>query len=329
MRFVIYGAGAIGGVIGGRLFEAGHDVTLIARGAHGQALRERGLTLVAPDGSTTLPIPVAGHPAEAGIQPDDVVVLAMKSQDTAAAVQELARTAPPDVAVVCSQNGVENERTALRSNAFVYGMAVMCPASHLEPGIVEADSSPVTGILDLGRYPSGVDDTARAIAEALNGTSFVSEARPDIMRWKYTKLLMNVGNAIDAICGSWDGTRELHEAARSEAEACLRAAGIAFASRQEDLERRGNLLTFRRAAGGDVHKGSSTWQSLARGTGSIETDYFNGEIVLLGRVHGIPTPVNALLQLLAREIAAQRRPPGSMSLAELTARVERETGQPV
>src|SRR5690606_18048315 len=79
---------------------------------------------------------------------------------------------------------------------------VVCPASHLEPGVVAAHSAPVTGILDLGRYPSSVDDTARALATALQGATFSSEAVPDIMRWKYRKLIVNLGNAVDAVCGA-------------------------------------------------------------------------------------------------------------------------------
>jgi 2-dehydropantoate 2-reductase len=63
--------------------------------------------------------------------------------------------------------------------------------------------------------------------------------------------------------------------------------------------------------------GGSTWQSFARGTGSIETDLLNGEIVLLGRLHGVPTPANALVQRLANDAAADRRPPGSMTAADV------------
>src|SRR5829696_4290264 len=89
MRFVIYGAGAIGGVIGGRLFQAGHDVTLIARGAHEQAIRDHGLTVASAAATDVLPVPVVGHPADAGLRPGDVVVLAMKSQGTVEAVRRL------------------------------------------------------------------------------------------------------------------------------------------------------------------------------------------------------------------------------------------------
>ena len=155
MRYVVYGAGAIGGAIGGRLFEAGADVTLVARGAHLDVLRDRGLTLVSADGTVTLPVPVVGYPAEARPAAGDVVILAMKSQGTLDAVTQLARYAPPGIRVACAQNGVENERVALRSFAEVYGVNVMLPALHLSPGEVVAHASPVTGVLDVGRYPVG------------------------------------------------------------------------------------------------------------------------------------------------------------------------------
>jgi 2-dehydropantoate 2-reductase len=323
MRFVIYGAGAIGGTIGGRLFEAGHDVTLIARGAHAEVLRTRGLELASTAGSAVLPVPTVEGPAEAGLQPGDVVLLAMKSQDTAAAVAALTTEVPAAVAaelvVVCAQNGVENERVVLRSLPRVYGMAVLCPATHLEPGRVLVHSSPVSGLLDLGPYPARpVDDTAGAIAAALGGSTFDAHALDDIMRWKYRKLILNLANAAIAVCGPVDGIGALLRIVQAEGEACLAAAGLEVASRDEDRERRGDLLKIEPVEGGQ-RPGGSSWQSLARGLGSIETDYLTGEIVLLGRLHGVPTPANELLQRLANEMAHERRAPGGLTVDEVLA----------
>ena len=69
MRFVVYGAGAIGGVIGARLFQSGHDVALIARGAHYDAIRDHGLRIQSPADDATLPIPVVDHPVAARRSP--------------------------------------------------------------------------------------------------------------------------------------------------------------------------------------------------------------------------------------------------------------------
>ena len=199
MRFVIYGAGGIGSVAGGRMFEHGHDVVLIARPAHAAAIRADGLRIESAAGTATVPVPVVEHPAELTLTDDDVVLLAMKSQGTLEAVQTLAALAPASTPVFSLQNGVANEPMALRWFPNVYGVCVMCPTGYLEPGIVQAFAAPTSGILDLGRYPGGVDDVAVAVAAALDGSTFSSHAVPDIMRWKHTKLLMNLGNALD--CG--------------------------------------------------------------------------------------------------------------------------------
>ena len=321
MRFMVYGAGAIGGAIGGRLFEAGHDVTLVARGDHLRALRDEGLTLASPDGSATLRPPAVGHPAEAGLRDGDVVILAMKSQDTAAALADLAPYAPPGVRVLCAQNGVNNERVALRLFPHVYAVAVMLPATHLQPGVVVAHLAPTTGLLDLGRYPEGVDAVAEEVSAALSGATFGSQARPDIMRWKYRKLILNLGNAVEALCGP-EAARStpLVRMARAEGEACLQAAGIDAVSIEDDKTRRGDVFRMRPVPGHE-RQGGSSWQSVARGLRSIETDYLTGEIVLLGRLHRVPTPVNELLQRLANRMVAEGRPPGSVAAEDVLARL--------
>ncbi len=201
MRFVVFGAGAIGGVVGARLHQAGHEVTLVARGAHYEAIRDRGLTLEEPDRAHG-----AGHRRGRFPAPridwrgDEVVLLTTKSQDTAGALQALRAAAPPATPIVCVQNGVENERQALRLFENVYGAVVMVPAAHLEPGIVEAHATRLTGIIDVGRYPHGADERCEAIVEALESARFSARARGDVMLRKHAKLLLNLANAVGAIC---------------------------------------------------------------------------------------------------------------------------------
>ena len=98
----------------------------------------------------------------------------------------------------------------------------------------------------------------------------------------------------------------------------LRAAEIELASQNEDAERRGDRLQQRPISGAE-RGGGSSWQSLRRGTGSIESDYLNGEIVLLGRLHGVPTPVNALLQREANEAARSGAEPQSRRASDMLA----------
>jgi 2-dehydropantoate 2-reductase len=142
----------------------------------------------------------------------------------------------------------------------------------------------------------------------------VSEARPDIMRWKYAKLLMNLLNAVDALFAPSDASKQIVEIVRAEGETVLRAAGIAYTSKEEDTARRGDILQHR-----PIHGRTRTGARLAEpccSTGSIETDYLNGEISLLGRLHGVPTPANAHLQLWARRAASAGTPPGTADADE-------------
>jgi len=325
VRFVVVGAGAIGGVVGARLHQSGHEVVLLARGAHLEALQTKGLRLRSPEEDLVLEVPALRRPSDVDWRGDEVVLLATKSHHSAALLDELAAAAPPSIALVSVQNGVDNERQAIRRFDRVYGICVMLPAQHLDPGVVEPASHPVTGILDIGRFPSGVDDTARECAEALGASTFESVAHPAIMRWKYRKLLTNLANAVIALCPPSEAAGELVRRAQGEGERCLEVAGIDVASKSEDAARRGDRLQIRQV-GDRPWGGGSSWQSLARGLGSIEVDFLNGEIALLGRLHGIETPVNVLLQEHAREAARLGLPPGQVSAEALLEQLESRVG---
>jgi 2-dehydropantoate 2-reductase len=308
MRYVIYGAGAIGATIGARLAASGQDVLLVARGAHLDALRRDGLRLQTPEAETTHRLPVDDGPGT--VTDADTVLLTMKSQDTAAALDALAATASP--AVVCAQNGVENERLALRRFDRVYGMLVFLGAQFLEPGVVQAYAAPVPGVLDVGVAPHGVDGTARRIAADLTAAGFASVASERIMAFKYAKLHTNMANGVDAVLGPEHRNGPVEEAAKAEARACFAAAGLDVATQAEMAERIGQASPMREV-NGLGHQGSSAWQSLTRGTGGTEADYLSGEIALLGRLHGVRTPVNARLQRLAARAAREGLGPGAFT----------------
>ncbi|MGO8874264.1 MAG: ketopantoate reductase family protein [Acidimicrobiales bacterium] len=320
MRYLILGAGAIGGAIGGRLFQHGRDVVLIARGAHLEALRARGLELRDPEATALLPIAAVATAEAAEPRRDDVVILATKTQHSEALLAALAVKAPAGIAVVCAQNGVENERLSARRFANTYGMRVILAGTHLEPGVVEIATAPLSGILDVGRFPGGTDSVAEHIAEDLRESGFDARASAAIMSHKYLKLLSNLANAIQAACGTGEDplTTQLAKAARAEARACYAAAGVEVADESDETARR-RLRGLTQPVGGSTRQGGSSWQSLQRGTGNIEADWLNGEIVLLGRLHGVPTPVNERLQAVANQLAAEHQAPGSMSPEELAA----------
>ena len=267
-HIVIYGAGAIGATIGGRLHMAGYAVTLIARGRHGEVLAQEGLTLVAPDGEHALRLPTVTGPADvpwAQAPPSaTAVLLCMKSQHTEGALRDLAAVAPAGVMVACVQNGVANERMALRYFQRVVATVVNLPATHLDPGVVVTHAAGRGGILDSGIYPHGNDAGVTALTDAFSEAGFSARPDPAVMRFKYAKLLMNLGNALQAGVDPGEDTAELGREARREALACYAAAGIDCATREEVRERHRD--TYRMVGiEGYPRAGGSSWQSMSRG----------------------------------------------------------------
>ncbi len=316
MKYVVYGAGAVGGVIGGHLHLAGLPVTLVARGAHLEAIRSHGLVLDAGDGRHRIDAPATDTAADVGWTDDTVVVLAVKSHQAAVALADLRAHAPATTAVVCATNGIATETAVLRLFARTYAVCVMLPSTHLEPGVVVAGCHPTPAILDIGRIPGGTDDTTAAVAADLGAAHIESVQRDDIMAWKRRKLLMNLGNGVDASFAQGDAADELAERAQAEGERVLTAAGLSYVSAEEDRERRGTILQRRPDL---ERRGGSTWQSLARGTGDSEIDYLAGEVVLQGRLHGVRTPVNEAVVAATRSLTRSGGAPRSLDAASVLA----------
>lgn len=321
MRFVIVGPGAVGGTIAALLHDAGATVSVIARGEHLAAIRTSGLRLERPDRVVTAAVQAYGSAVEVPWTDDTLVLLAMKTQHAQPAVSALATAAPPSTPIVCTQNGLETERIVLRYFERTYAMCTRLPADHLEPGLVRSFGSPHPGVLDLGRYPDGADPAAESLAVDLRRAGFHVNVDPTVLRAKHRKLLLNLGNALDAICGRPAWQSELMARARAEAVALMGALGMEPLSDEEEHERGGDLADP--VPIGELTKGgSSTWQSLVRGSSEVETDFLNGEIVSLGRQHGIPTPVNAAIQAVARRAAMEHWGAGSKGVEELTADID-------
>ncbi len=321
MRFIIYGVGAIGGTFASALTRAGYDVVGIARGKMLEALQRDGLMFRTTEGSEQVRFPVVATPAEIQFRPDDVVLLTMKSQDTAEALVALRDAGLGDQPVVCAQNGVNNERLALRYFPTVYAMTVMLPADYVTPGEVICYGTPKFGLVDLGRYPHGLDDTVATIATAFDSANFAAFPLEHVMRSKYGKLRENLGNVVEAALGHGSRSGPLMDAIKAEAVDVYKAAGIEWVEIGNADPRRKGLMEAG-PVDGVQRTGGSSVQSLKRGTGTIETDYLNGEIALLGRLYGVPTPLNAGLVAIGQELAAKGARPGSMSEAELRVRLE-------
>jgi 2-dehydropantoate 2-reductase len=321
MRIIVYGVGAVGGTIAARLAQTGTEVIGIARGAMLQAMQEQGgLTLVSVLGRHEAQFPVVDSPERITFRPDDTILMAMKSQDTEPALLALRAAGVTTQSVVCAQNGVANERAALRYFPNVCGMTVMLPGQYLTPGEVVAFGAPKLALFDLGRYPSGLGADTERLTTALERAGFGCFPQHEVMRSKYGKLLMNLGNIVGAAFGEAQRDGPWQARAKAEGRAVLTAAGIDFEDVGMGDPRRAEMKIteipgFRR-------EGSSSVQSLMRAAGSIETDYLNGEIVLLGRLHDVPTPVNAALCGVAARMIRERIPAGSFPQQEFAAMVE-------
>lgn len=319
MRVVIYGLGAVGGVVAAALVEAGTDVIGIARGRMLDAITKGGLCLRTPSGASDVTCPVVSHPRDITFRPDDLILLTMKTQDTAPALTALREAGVYAQAIFCFQNGVSNEDLALRLFPNVHGVTVMMPATYVTPGEVVAYGAPMLGLFDIGRYPSGTDADDHALANLLNSARMRGYPCDDVMASKRGKLLLNVGNALEAALGRGAETGRLGQEARAEAQAVFRAAGLAWQDVGSQDPRRKALMQVSDVDGVE-RTGGSTAQSLQRGTGSVETDWLNGEIARLGRLHTTPTPVNAFLCQMSQQLVRDAAQPGETSLAQLEER---------
>lgn len=316
MRIIIHGLGAIGGVTGAALALAGHEVIGIARGRMLEAVRTKGgLELESYRGRVEARLACVAHPGEIRFRDGDMVLLCVKGQDTVAALEDLRAAGMRDQPLFCCQNGVENERVALRYFGNVHGVTVMMPAGYREPGAVTIHCQPRFGTFELGRYVGGHDGDDAALAEALDSANVAAFLEQDVMAGKYGKLLLNLGNIVGALLPEGADSKPFTDRLKAEAEAVYRAARIDWrevgsANPRRDLIKNAELASGTRSA-------NSTRQSLARAAGSVETDYLNGEIALLGRLHGVPTPLNQRVVDLSISLAGGSE--GSMATERLEA----------
>jgi 2-dehydropantoate 2-reductase len=333
-RYVIVGAGAIGGTVGGALARAGVATVLVARGRHAETLATTGLTLRTPDGIFHTPVTAVTDAEHLRLTSDDVLVFATKTQQLDAALQQwvdqpvhssdgVAGTAGDLLPALTALNGVVAEEKALRYFRRVFGVCVWLPAVHLEPGEVIVRSWPVVGQFHIGRWPSHCNSPADGeLLDEVNTTWRAAGIHvrvvDDVAPWKYNKLLSNLGNAVGALSADGADITEVVAALRHEGEYVLRHAGIEFTSFEVSTAARVDGPTPRAVPGSDTGASNSTWQSLSRNTGNVETDYFNGEIVRIAHQDGITAPLNAALARASREAVRNQLGPSHFSAAQLS-----------
>lgn len=290
-RVQVVGAGAVGSYYGALLARAGHEVTLVARGAHLRALRNRGAVRVRePDGTAwDAPVAAAGAPVEGTA----LAIVATKSHDTRAAAEALAPVLDADASVLSLQNGVENagRLAAVLGPRVLGGIAFVGLRIH-EPGTVDHQAQ---GWVRIGD-PAGPSERARAVFALVEGAWDV-RLSDDIVHDQWHKLLWNTGfNAVCAITGATAGRalatpapRALVRAAMGETVAVAAAHGVRLTD--EEVEGMAaydpQLRDYRPSTAQDVDAGKR-----------LERDALCGFIRREGARLGIPVPANDVLDRL-------------------------------
>jgi 2-dehydropantoate 2-reductase len=295
VRFAIIGVGGVGGYVGARLAEAGHEVLLVARGAHREAIVEAGLHLRSPLGDVTIhPARVAGDPVGSG--PVDCVILAVKAWQVAEAARTAAPLLGPNATTLTLQNGVEApaRAAAVLGRERVLGGVAKIISFVASPGHIEHTGVPPSLIIgELGGRTSARVEALKAAFDCARGLE-VSVAS-DIERALWEKYIFiaswaGVGAVTRAPLGvvrRVPETRRLIEAAAEELERVARARGVRL-----DAGAAQAVMAFidRLPPEGTA----SLQRDIAAGRPS-ELDDLTGAAVRLGAEVSVPTPVNAFL----------------------------------
>jgi len=302
MRFLVMGSGGVGGYFGGRLAQAGFDVTFVARGAHGAALRERGLRLQSGRGDLHLPqVQVTEDPASAG--PVDLVLFGVKLWDTQAAAEALRPVLKPDTAVVSFQNGVVKDellRAALGARHVAGGVAYIA-ATIGEPGLIVHNGAMAR--LVFGEHDGHSSERLTHFAEACAKAGITHELTPRIglALWEKFVFLASFSGATTLARAPIAAIRE-NAASRTflldlfrEATAVGQAEGVPLPA-----DFAANRLVFADTLPPTMT--SSMHHDLQRGN-RLELPWLSGDIVARGERLGVATPghraVAAMLALHA------------------------------
>ena len=314
MKITIYGAGAIGGYLAAELALAGEDVSIVARGPHLQAIRERGLKLLIEGKEKLARVRATEDPGEIGAQ--DYVILTLKAHSVAPVVDRMRPLFGPDTAVVTAQNGIlwwyfyklrgpwENERLPIADPGGkiwdglgperAIGCVVYPSCEIVEPGVVRH--------IDGKRFMLGEPDGTKservtALSKILTSAGLKSPVRTRIRDDIWLKLWGNVSfNPVSAVTGATleemtenPGTREVIRKMMLEAESVARKLGVDF---PVDVDTR---ISWGAEVG--AHK-TSMLQDLEKGR-PMEIDALVASVRELGRLTSVPTPtIDTLLALV-------------------------------
>jgi 2-dehydropantoate 2-reductase len=310
MKFAIFGTGGVGGYFGGRLAEAGEDVTFIARGPHLEAIRKNGLTVESVAGDfRVLRAKATKDPASIG--PVDALIVAVKAWDVKATASAMHPLVGPETVVIPLENGVEapDELGAVLGARPVLGGLCKIVAFIAAPGVVRhAGVEPSLAFGEMDGTESGRVRRLRTVFRRAKGVTVEEPRDIRVALWQkfvFIAAFSGVGSVTRSNAGAIRSAPETHAMLREcmrETQEVGRARGVALAS--DTFEK--TLAFFDRSLPEDAT--SSMQRDIQEGRPS-ELEYQTGAVVRLGKQAGVATPVNAFIHaaLLPQEQKARAR----------------------
>lgn len=320
MKFCVFGAGAVGGFVGGMVARGGADVSLVARGVHLSALQANGLKIVTPDEEFAVDVPATDRPADLGVQ--DVVFLSAKAHALTVAAEAMRPLIGPNTVVVSAQNGIpfwyfhahggELDGHTLQTvdpggriataigNERVIGCVITSSNTVEAPGVVRNIGNRVFA---LGEPDGSQSGRLAEISALLEAAGLSAPSGGDIRSEVWVKMWGNVSFSPMAVLTmsklgplvEGEDLRALGVAIMEEVQTVGEALGVEFTSTIES-----RLEGTRRVAG---HK-TSILQDLEAGR-PMEVDGITGAVVELGRLVGVETPMIDLIYALMRQRARE------------------------
>jgi len=295
VRFLVFGAGALGSVVAARL-AACHPVGLVGRQSHVDAIRERGLRVSGKTEIVEESLTAVSSVDQLDGEAPEVILLTVKSYDTEAAVEALGPFHRQST-FVSLQNGLGNEEIIAARAAKVLGAVINQGATFLGPGeVFHAGAGETT----LGPFAGTTMDDAEAVASAFRSAGMAASAVEDIRTRIWAKVILNAAvNPLTALLRLRTGAL-LDSEALAETLRLIVDESVAIAAACDvPLQAAEVLATIRAVAEATRDNKSSMLQDLERGR-RTEIDAINGALIRRAREHRVPCPVNQLLASMVR-----------------------------
>ncbi len=330
MRVIVFGAGAVGSTIGGMLALKNHEVLLICRKSHVDAIQEqKGLRIKSSTGEYFTAVQAYSEVNQDMFQDDTCVFFTPKSYDTKTGVELLARAAPADIPVVGFQNGISNEAIIAETFPNLYGGVYKMTCSCLQPGFVSLRRF---GRLAVGKFPKGTDAFTRKLSEMLIEAGFQTVQSKNIACDKWLKLAVNLHSTVHAIIDGMDHETpeflKIKMGLFEEAEKVFRARKIkAKSCDTHDFTIKEMIDELKRPRASSTRAAmwvrNSTWQNLYLNRKEIENSYFHGPIIEMAREHKIDVPFNEVVLEMVQECHRDKLGPEAYRVADLLDRVDK------